>query len=293
MLKTVELKNGETIAYREQGHGDQVFVMIHGNMTSSQHLDIFMDHMPEDIRIIAPDMRGFGGSSYKTPINSLMDFAGDIIELLDILSIDHYLLGGWSTGGGVAMEIAAERPEQVSHLVLVESVGTGGYPMFKKDAKGQPILTEFLTTKEDIAKDPVQVIPITTAYANKDKATLKVIWNSLIYTTNQPDDEKYDMYLDDMLTQRNLPDVDYALVHFNIGDISNGVEDGNGRVHLIKAKTLIFQGENDLVVPMNMGQSIKEGLGDLGTLVIGNWGHSPFIDAPEQLMNKIKEFIAE
>jgi hypothetical protein len=37
----------------------------------------------------------------------------------------------------------------------------------------QPILTELLTTKEDIAKDPVQVLPIVAAYANRDKNMLK------------------------------------------------------------------------------------------------------------------------
>jgi len=292
MLKSVNLKNGETICYREQGQGNKTFIMLHGNMTSSKHLDVLMEHISKDIHIIAPDLRGFGESSYNQPFSSLKELADDIVELADFLKIDQFIIGGWSTGGGIAMIIAGENPKRVQKLVLVESVGILGYPIFKKDETGQPILTQLLTTKEELAEDPVQVLPLLNAYASKDKETLKMIWDSLIYTHNQPSGEHYDEYLEDMLTQRNLIDVDYALMYFNISNQHNGVTQGTGLVEAIKAKTLILQGERDYVVPMTMAEGIKAALGDLASMETGDWGHSPFIDDPIGIMAKINEFIS-
>src|SRR5690606_21246399 len=103
---------------------------------------------------------------------------------------------GWSTGGGVIMYFAIDYPEYVDKLILVESVGIKGYPMFRKDEKGHPILGEFLKTKEEIANDPVQVIPILNAYRDKNRDFLRIVWDSAIYTFNKPSEERYEKYLD-------------------------------------------------------------------------------------------------
>lgn len=40
-LHYVELGNGETMAYREREGGTRPLVLVHGNMTSSVHWDVF------------------------------------------------------------------------------------------------------------------------------------------------------------------------------------------------------------------------------------------------------------
>jgi pimeloyl-ACP methyl ester carboxylesterase len=291
MVKFVELSNGETIAYREKGTGAIPFVILHGNMSSSAHLDILFERMPDDVKVIAPDLRGFGQSSFENEINSLEDFAGDMIEVINQLGIAAFYLGGWSTGGGVAMEIAAKLKERVLGLVTIESVGIQGYPMFKKDAQGQPIAGELLKTKEEIAADAVQVAPVLQAYKENNKELMRAIWNAVIYTQKQPEEARYEMYLDDMMTQRNLVDVDYSLVHFNMSHAHNGVVEGNGRIDQIQCPVLVFQGDRDLVVPPSMGEGIRDALGDRATYVHGDWGHSPFIDVPEMLCERIDSFL--
>ena len=174
----------------------------------------------------------------------------------------------------------------------MESVGTKGYPIFKKDENGKPIPGELLSTKEEIANDPVQVLPVLNAYENKDKDTMKMIWNNTIYTDNQPSPEKYDEYLEDMFTQRNLVYVDYALAHFNISNENNGLEDGNGKAEKIKAPTLVLYGENDKVVTEQMAKDINNDIGANAQLkYLKNCGHSPLIDDLDQLLENILNFI--
>lgn len=291
MLKKVELPNSEVYTYREVKNDQPTLLLIHGNMTSSQHYDVLIEALKDDFNIIAPDLRGFGGSTYHKEISSLKDFSEDIYHFMNALDISNATIAGWSTGGGIAMRLAIDHPEYVEKLILIESVGIKGYPIYKKDDKGQPIPDKPLLTKAEIAKDIVQVLPILNAYAQKDKETLRQIWDAIIYVNDKPEASQYDIYLEDMLTQRNLVDVDYALTRFNISEENNGVVDGTGEVKTIHKETLIFQGINDLVVPEAMGDGIYEALGDQAKIVKGDWGHSPLIDALDVLEKEIKEFV--
>jgi len=291
-LKTIALPNGETMGYREAGKGDKVFILVHGNMSSSKHMEILMERLQDKYKLYAVDMRGFGASSYIKEIDYLKDFSEDIKLFVDLLKLKSFSMAGWSTGGGVIMQFAADYPEYVEKLVLIESVGIKGYPMFKKDEKGQPIFTERLATKAEIAADIVQVSPVLAAYASKNKEFMRMIWNMSIYSHNQPEPGLYEEYLEDMMTQRNLVDVDHALVHFNISNEHNGVVQGNGLVDKIQCPVLVLQGDRDYVVPRQMGEEIAAALKERAKLVIfENSGHSPLIDCMEVLVKNIIEFV--
>jgi len=291
-LNSVNLENGEKIGYRKRDGGNELLILLHGNMTSSKHWDILIDSLPEKFTVYAPDLRGFGISSYNKKINSLHDFSEDFKLFCDKLNLKEFNLMGWSTGGGVAMDFAADHPDYINKLILMESVGTKGYPILKKDQNGQPIAGQLLSTKKEIANDPVQVLPVLKAYENEDKKTMKMIWNNTIYTDNKPDPEKYDEYVEDMFTQRNLVDVDYALAHFNISDEYNGLEEGNGKAKKIKAPTLVLYGKQDKVVTEQMAKDIKNDIGQNAKLeYLKNCGHSPLIDDLDQLLKKVLNFL--
>jgi pimeloyl-ACP methyl ester carboxylesterase len=77
------------------------------------------------VRVIAPCLPGFGGSD-GPPLAGvdLHAYAVRIGRLLDVLGLDHPLfVAGHSFGGGVALQLATERPERVRSLTLVNSVG--------------------------------------------------------------------------------------------------------------------------------------------------------------------------
>ncbi|WP_416826415.1 alpha/beta fold hydrolase [Ectobacillus polymachus] len=291
-LQTVTLPNGETISYREAGSGKKVIILIHGNMSSSKHWDVVMERLQDSYKLFAIDLRGFGFSSYNEPIESLRDFSEDLLQFVKQVGIRSFSLVGWSTGGGVSMQFASNYPQFVEQLILIESVGIKGYPILKKDELGQPIAGQFLSSKEEIAKDPIQVLPVLKALEKRDKEFYRMLWNHLIYTQNQPNNEKYDEYIEDMFTQRNLVDVDYALVTFNISNETNGVTNGTGEIYQITAPTLVLQGDRDYVVPQAMGEEIANTIQQAKFVLLRNCGHSPLVDCLEELIQHIKAFIS-
>lgn len=293
ILKSIRIKNGETIGYIECGHGDKVMVLVHGNMVSSKHWDLFMEAMPHDYKIYAVDLRGFGKSSYNNSIDSLKDFSEDLKLFVDELGIKGFYLGGWSTGGGVSMQFTASYPDYVKKLVLIESISVKGYPIYLLDENRRRLSDKPIQSKEALEKDPINIIPLVEAYKNKDKKFFKNFWNKVIYTRNKPSDSKYEEYLEDMLAQVNTVDVHWALVKFNISHENNGITEGTGEVDNIKVPTLIVQGERDKVVAPKIGKEIKDAIGDNATYLSLDCGHSPFIDCLVVLVDNVIKFIKE
>ena len=292
MLQHVTLQNGETLTYRTREGGSEVVVLVHGNMTSSKHWDLLMEQMDAHFTIYALDMRGFGGSSYNTRITSIKDFSDDLKMFVDALQLKDFTLVGWSTGGNVAMQFCADYAVYCKKLVLFASGSTRGYPFYGSNADGTPNLQNRLKTIEEIEQDPMKTIPMQQMYDTENREGLKFVWNSAIYTHNQPNEARYEAYVDDMLTQRNLADVYHALNTFNISAVSNEVSEGTNQVDAIQVPTLIIHGDRDYVVPMYMTNEIIEDFKGRAQIVsIENCGHSPLVDALEEVNDAIEQFI--
>ncbi|MFA6800962.1 MAG: alpha/beta hydrolase [Acholeplasmataceae bacterium] len=291
-VQFLNLENGETIAYRKSGNKGDIIILVHGNMSSSVHFQVVMEQLENEYQVYALDLRGFGDSSYTKPLNSLHDFAVDVELFINLLNLDNFNLLGWSTGGGIVLEVAADFKNRVKKVFLLDSVGIKGYPMFRKDEKGQPILTEKIFSKEDIAADPVQVAPVLEAYRTNNRAMLRAIWNALIYNQKQPSPKDYEIYLDAIFKQRNLVDVDYSLVHFNMTHDSNGVEPGDGRMDLITAPIVILHGVRDMVVPISFAEEMKNYFKDKATLIkFEEAGHSVVTDNLDLFIQTLKKHL--
>ena len=75
----------------------------------------------EDFRVIAPDVRGFGQSTYPGGKTSIHAMAEDMEKLLASLQIGQTDVVGISMGGTIALQLAIDHPELVRKLVLVNT----------------------------------------------------------------------------------------------------------------------------------------------------------------------------
>ena len=286
-IKSVELKNKEIMGYRECGNGNRTILLVHGNMTSSKHWDLVLENIPEDYKIYAIDLRGFGMSSYNTPIDSIKNFSDDIKLFIEALNIRNFTLVGWSLGGCVAMQFVVDYPGYASKLILMDSGSPKGFPMKKRDIFRRPT-GKMLTTKKEIA---YAIRYMLSAYKFNNRFLLKSMFTTGIYNVNKPSISKFNEYIDDTLTQRNLLDVTYALSYFNISNEHNKVVEGTGEIEKLYIPVLIIHGDKDKVVPLYIAMKTKEMIGDNAELVVlQNCGHSPIIDKLDELIRLILEF---
>lgn len=99
-------------------------LLLHG-ITSSHLAWQFVAEQLPDLRLVAPDLRGRGGSHAIEGPAGLAAHAADLAATLDAAGIERTVVVGHSMGGFVAVVFAHLYPERVSRLVLVD----GGLPL--------------------------------------------------------------------------------------------------------------------------------------------------------------------
>ena len=112
--------DGIQLHYEDRGEGP-VLLLIHGLGSSSMDWENQYPHFESKLRMIAPDLRGFGRSDKPAGPYTVMRQAADIVALLDHLSIDRVAVLGFSMGGAVAFQLAAKHADRVDRLIIVNS----------------------------------------------------------------------------------------------------------------------------------------------------------------------------
>jgi pimeloyl-ACP methyl ester carboxylesterase len=120
-------------------------LLLHGNLSTGRFYEQLMAGAPDGLRLIAPDMRGFGDSEHK-PIDAtrgLADWADDAHAVLRALGIDRPPhLAGWSTGGAAIARYALDRP--AASLTFIDPVSPYGYGATHPD--GRPCAPDWAGT---------------------------------------------------------------------------------------------------------------------------------------------------
>jgi len=105
----------------ERGRGDPL-VLIHGLGASTFSWRENIDALARDFRVVAVDLLGFGFSQRLADADySLTAHARRVAGLMDALGIESAIVAGHSLGGAVAMHLAAEHPQRVHGLILVDA----------------------------------------------------------------------------------------------------------------------------------------------------------------------------
>ena len=278
----------ETLAYLDEGVGD-VVLMIHGNMSSSVHYEPLISRIKDKYRCVAVDLRGFGDSSYNERFDTLEELADDVALFIDALELGSVYLVGWSNGGGVSLKLCAKYPEKVKKFFDIEGAGHKGYPVYQKEnykSTGKPY-----ASKEDMAKDPIQVAPAIACFEKGDFATMTAIWDATIYTVNKPTREQNEYWMAETLKQRNLVDLDWALANLNMSDEYTPYGKGDGTIHNITCPVAFTTASKDIVVPDYMVMDNYNALSHLAILIpYENCGHSPMVDCPDRLAKDVVDF---
>lgn len=112
--------NGVRLHYLVAGKGDPV-VLLHGFAETSHMWRPLIAKLAASHTVIAPDLRGFGQSSSPEDGYSKKAMAQDIHALVKSLNYNRIRLVGHDIGLMVAYAYAAQYPDEVERLVLMEA----------------------------------------------------------------------------------------------------------------------------------------------------------------------------
>ncbi|MEZ0090563.1 alpha/beta fold hydrolase [Streptacidiphilus sp. EB129] len=117
----------DRLSVRETGSGTPL-VLLHAFPLNSAMWQAQLDDLPgsdgSEARVVAVDLRGFGGTSLGTDAPSLDLLADDVALLLERTGFERAVVGGLSMGGYVAMALARRHPELLAGLLLADTRAT-------------------------------------------------------------------------------------------------------------------------------------------------------------------------
>lgn len=117
--------NDTILRYRKDGIGRSTLLLVHEMGGTLESWDFVVEHLQDDFAILRFDLRGCGLSEWKPGGFSIADLSGDMIALLDALSVDEpCAVIGCAVGAAVAIHFAAHHADRTAALVaMAPSVG--------------------------------------------------------------------------------------------------------------------------------------------------------------------------
>ncbi len=153
-----------------EGKGRPVLT-VHGITANCRCWDIVANSLIPEFDVYAMDLRGRGLSDKPDSGYSLAHHVKDIVAILDGLEIEKINLMGHSLGAFITLAFAAEHPDRVNRIVLVDGGGDLSTQQMDEVFKGiKPALDRLTMT-----------FPTVEAYLEKMKSAPYILpWNSTI-----------------------------------------------------------------------------------------------------------------
>ena len=266
MKKTVQLPDGETLAYLTMGdpNGTPV-VLIHGYTDNARDWVPLVPYLSKGFRLILVDLRGHGRSSKPDCCYALPDFAYDVVLLLDSLGIRRADIVGHSLGSIIAQIYAETWPERTDKVVLISS--TGGPPPGAPPKK----------PKFDFAAQIRQLHePL-----DPDSPFMVSWWDS-------PTPVDPDFIRRQRIDSAAIPlRVWLAVLDQGLGDVA-GLQRTLPR---LKAPTLLIWGSDDPIMEPEVRGTLRQALPHAQVKIFQGLGHNPFWEDPRGCAAVINRFL--
>jgi pimeloyl-ACP methyl ester carboxylesterase len=255
-MKILTLKDGRKVAYETYGvKNGKVFFYLHGWPASRLSGDtIDMAAKKLNITVISPDRPGYGQSTYSEN-RKLIDYADDISQIANILSINKFSIIGVSGGGPYAVSCAYKIPEKLDNVIV--SSGLGPLHQIAK-SKSAPFVYKIIFRTFFIWKITTYIWIHLYKYLSKSFPTV-LIKISLI---GKPDYDKK-ILLDPLVGEKFIKKTNEAFRQGVEGawkDFNIYFSDWGFSLMDVKKKVILYHAQGDKNAPVWMGRFYKNNL---------------------------------
>lgn len=252
--------------YTEKPGDGETLLVVHGFGGDKDHWTRFSRHLPKNIRVIAPDLPGFGESSKPEGISYTQESqAIRLQKFTEKLGLTEFHIAGNSMGGGIAGLFASKFPKQVKSLILFDNAGIKS-----------PVPSEMQTIELSGKESPLLV---------KDTEDFDRL---LRFTFVKPP------YLPSFL-KSYFAEKSVANREWNAHILKQIRKEGyvlESQLDQIKAPCLTIWGKEDKVIHYSVMEVLKAKLkSKLETVLLENMGHAPMIEDPKLSAKLVQDWI--
>ena len=241
--------------------------LLHGSHATSRWWEPFFAILPDSIYAIAPDLRGCGHSTHSQDGYEIEDQAEDIAELAQSLALSDFDLVGHGSGGAIAIEYALRYSRRLRSLILVDSVPIEG------------------------AFTPLQGLQLLTQMRS-DRSMLQQALSTLFPSAPPPtmSEKEFESFFERLVDDAaSMAPAAFTAVAEALGRW-NRLEEA----HRLTLPTLLLLGTEDVIIERDAAtRSLLAIPGASNLEILRGVGHSPMVESPVVLAERIIDFITE
>jgi non-heme chloroperoxidase len=260
------LRDGAVLRYEDRGSG-RPLVLLHGVCMSSEFFREQVGPLAEGHRVLTIDFRGHGQSPPCDHGHTVAQYARDVHELIERLSLDDVVLVGWSMGSIVTWQYL--RQFGVHRLAAQVVVSQGPSDLRRDDwPLGMLDLAELSELCTAIQDD------MAAAFADFAPAMFA-----------EPLDEASRAFvLHEILRCR--PTTATAIL------LSQTLPDARAVLRDLALPTLLVWGRDEKLMPVAAGEWIRDHVPGSELVVFERSGHCPMLEEPERFNQLVGAFVA-
>jgi 3-oxoadipate enol-lactonase len=262
LMNSIAHVRGIDVAFDDAGRGPAV-VLLHGFPFDRSMWRAQVERLSGRFRVIAPDLRGHGGTGSTDEPSTMEEMAEDLAALLDELNVARAVVCGLSMGGYVALAFCRAHPERVRALVLA-------------DTRPQADTEEARRTREENARRALE-------------EGMEPIAGAMLPKLLSP------------LTSERSPEVVERVRALMMGVSPRGAAaalrgmalrgDQTGTLSKIDVPTLVVVGADDLITPPSDAESMSRSVEGSRLVVIEGAGHVSNLERPDEFNRALEEFL--
>jgi pimeloyl-ACP methyl ester carboxylesterase len=243
------------IHYFVGGKGEPL-VLVHGLGGRALDFTLLMPALAKQHRVYALDLLGYGSSDRPDVDYSVTLQTGILRQFLDSQGLTRVDLVGWSMGGWIALEFAAQSPQRVRRLALLDSAGMKFTPTFDLRLLSPHTMAEMQALEKVMTPHPRRL----PAFITHD--LLRVLRDEgwVIRRT-----------VANMVTMREVVD---------------------GKLAGVTMPVLLVWGKQDVLTPLSVADEMHREMPQSVLVVLDGCGHIAPIECHDRVLPEMQRFLA-
>lgn len=259
--------DGHRLRYWDSGASDKpALLLIHGFGSSKENWSFLSELLHRDYRILAPDLPGFGDSTFRTDCDYRVDTqARRIAQWLDGLDVSSAYVAGSSMGGAIAASLAASRPGLVKALCLMNAAGAPATRVSMLEA-GVLAGNNFL-----VANTPAEAHRVFKICFHSRKRMLGAVFAFLMGG--------------EMAHRAIVNHAIFSDLVYSLGAVNAQLQD-------VVAPTFILWGDSDRVLDVSCVDAFLAAIDHAQAMVLPETGHLPMVERPGDTATVLRAFFS-
>jgi len=246
-----------------RGRVQGTLLLIHAFPINARMWEGQLGYADAGWRVLAPQLRGFDGGTGDPAAQSLDDYAGDVIDLLDGLHVHEAVIAGLSMGGYIAFAMFRHAPRYFRALILADTRPQADAPA------GVQARNEMLALVRAKGASAVadQMLPRLLGETTRRERPDIVERTRTLVLANSPE-----AIAGAIVALRDRPDSTPLLP-------------------TIHCPTLIVVGEEDTLTPPELSEGMQRAIPGSELVVIRRAGHLANLEQPEEFNGALARFL--